>query len=202
MTTDEQHIDDAANGDRNTDICIFKEGELQLRHTSGFQSHVCNDVWRRTDQCAGTAEAGSKCQRHENTGWRKICFLADADDDRNEAGRGAGIREEGRHDSCDDHDADHQLRLTCTENLDDTGADVLGQARVEHRCTDDEHAAKEHDSRISETEEYLFERYQPEQPAANSRSDRGDRQRNLFGNEKNGDDKQKQQTFHCWIHRD
>ena len=202
MTTDEQHIDDAANGDRNTDICIFKEGELQLRHTGGFQSHVCNDVWRRTDQCAGTAETGSKCQRHENTGWRKICFFADADDDRNEAGRGAGIREEGRHDSCDDHDADHQLRLTCTENLDDTGTDVLGQTRVEHRRTDDEHAAEEHDSRISETEEYLFERYQPEQPTANSRSDRGDRQRNLFGNEKNGDDKQKQQTFHCWIHRD
>ena len=202
MTTDEQHVDDAADGDRDADICIFKEGELQLRHTSGFQSHVCNDVWRRTDQCAGTAETGRECQRHKNTGWRQIGFFADADDDWDEAGCSTGIREEGRHDSRDDHDADHQLRLTGAEDFDDTSADILGKARIEHRSPDDEHATEKYDGRISEAKEYFLQRYQPEQPTANSRSDRGDRQRNLFGNEKNGDDKQKQQTFHCWIHRD
>ena len=202
MTADEQHVDDTADGDRDTDVSIFEEGELQLRHTSGLQSYVCNDVWRRTDQGAGTAEASSECQRHENAGWRQICFFADADDDWNEAGCGTSIRQECGHDSCDDHDADHQLRLTGAEDFDDTGADILGQARIEHRRTDDEHAAEEYDSGISEAEEYFLQRYQAEQPAANSRSDRSDRQRNLFCDEKNSDDKQKQQTFHCWIHRD
>ena len=95
-----------------------------------------------------------------------------------------------------------QAVQNCERIAMDYGNQEIAQEHLLYALIDDEHAAEEHDSRISETEEYLFERYQPEQPTANSRSDRGDRQRNLFGNEKNGDDKQKQQTFHCWIHRD
>ena len=58
----EHHVNDAGNSNRNTDVGIFKEAKLQLRHAGCFQSNVCQNVRRGTNQGAGTAKAGSESQ--------------------------------------------------------------------------------------------------------------------------------------------
>ncbi len=179
----EHHVNDAGNSNRNTDVGIFKEAKLQLRHTSCFQSNVCQNVRRGTDQGAGTAKAGSESQWHQLTGSGKLCLCADTHNYRNQASGGTGVRQERRHNSCNNHKTKHQAVFIGTKQLYYSAANLLSEAGVKHSSANDEHTAKKNYSRICQAKEDLVLRNQAQCTAGYSSQNRGHCQRNHFGNE-------------------
>ena len=175
------HINDTCNRNRNTDISIFKEAELQFRHTSCFQSNVCQNVRRGTNQGAGTAQASCESQRHELTRSRKLCLCADTHNYRNQAGSSTSVRQERRHNSRNNHKTKHKAVFISTEQFNNCAANFLCKTGVEHRSTYDEHTTKENYSRICKAKEDLVFRNQAQSAASDSCQYGSHSQRNHFG---------------------
>ena len=169
MAADEYHVENACHGNRYTDPGIFKETELKIPHARRFQGYVGDDVRRGTDEGAGTAETRCKGKRHHFTGNGNVRFFTDTDNHRNKTRRGACIGQEGRHDSSNNHNADHQFNFPCTKKLDDLPADILGKTGVKHGGAYDKHTAEEDDRRIGKSQKYLFNRHKAQKPAKNGR---------------------------------
>ena len=183
MTSDEKHIEDPGDSDGNADVSVFEKAEFQIGHARRLKRYVRDNIRRRADEGDCSAETGGEGERHELAGYGNLGVFTNAPHYGDEAGGGAGIRENRGHQGRDDHNARHELRLAGAKQPDDGAADGLREPRVKHGSADDEHAAEEDDRAVRQPRVNLFLRNQPQDPAGQRRENRGDREGNFLRDE-------------------
>ena len=199
MFANEHHVEHGGNGQRNTDLGEFKESEGTV--TSLTQSAGGDDVRRRTNEGDDTADTASECQRHQFAGSGDLGGCADTQDNREQAGGRTSVGKDRGQGGADNHDAEHQAVFARAGDLNDRGADLLRQARIEHGRADDEHTCEQDNRGVGQSTEYLLDGDEAQQAAGDGSCDRRNCQGNDFGNEENRYHSQQNKTLRCLRHK-
>ena len=192
--TDDNHVKDTGNRDRNTDPSEFEETEA--RHADVLKSTGSEDIRRRTNQSDDTAHAAAEGHRHQLTLRRNLRGGADTLDNRQQGSSRRGVGQERGQQRAGAHTASHDTVLGSTRKPNNLLADFLRDARMEHRRADDEHTGKQDDRGVRETGEYRLDRNQARKTDCDTASHRGNRQRQQFRHEEERDDCHNHQTLY------